>query len=87
MRDEIENEVEHGAQQTGMMMRSGEAVQWLLSFTRHSGHQIYSMMLTAEWEEVLDPSRSLETAEAVQSIIAGIALSSAPPTSAPGDEV
>jgi hypothetical protein len=58
--DEIENEVENGAEQTGVIMRTAEAAQWLLSFTRH-------------WENTLDPNTCQETAEAVQSIMAGIA--------------
>jgi hypothetical protein len=70
--DEIENEVEHGADQTGAVRGAAEAMQWLLSFTRHGEHQIMSMMSTAEWESLLDPNTCAETAEAVQSILAGM---------------
>ena len=70
--DEIEQEVEHGTEQSGVMMLSKDAVQWLLSFTRHSGHQILSMMSTADWEPMLDPSKNAETADILQSIQANI---------------
>lgn len=71
--DEIENLVEHADDLNGVVRRAAEAAQWLLSFTRHSEHKILSMMTTADWENLLDPSTCEETAEAVQSILAGMA--------------
>lgn len=70
--DEIENEVEHGASNTGVMMVSKQAVQWLLSFTRHEDHQILSMMTSQDWEMMLDPAKSQDTAEALHSIQSSI---------------
>jgi hypothetical protein len=70
--DEIEQEVEHGTVPTGEMMLARDAIQWLLSFTRHENHQILSMLPTTEWEAMLDPSKSQETAETLQSIKVGI---------------
>lgn len=72
--DEIEHEVEHGEVPTGELMLAKAAVQWLLSFTRHEGHQILSMLTTAEWEQMLDPSKSEETEEALKSIRLGMTL-------------
>ena len=72
--DEFENEVETGASQTGEMMASKQAVQWLLSFTRHSDHQILSMMSAEDWEHMLDPTKSQDTQEALQSIKSSIVL-------------
>lgn len=72
--DEIENEVENGTTNTGVMMGSKQAVQWLLAFTRHEDHQILSMMTGQDWENMLDPSKSQDTAEALQSIQSSIKL-------------
>ena len=72
--DEIENEVETGTSQTGEMMPSKQAVQWLLSFTRHDEHQILSMMAAADWENMLDPSKSEDTKAALNLIKCGIVL-------------
>jgi len=75
--DEIESEVENGATATGEMRDSNVAVQWLLSFTRHAGHQILSMMSEADWEHTLDPAKSEDTAAALQSIQSNIVLGGA----------
>lgn len=72
--DEIEQEVEHGAVPTGELLLAKDAVQWLLSFTRHEGHQILSMLSAAEWEQMLDPAKSEETEEALKSIRLGMTL-------------
>lgn len=75
--DEIESEVENGATPTGEMRDSKVATQWLLSFTRHAGHQILSMMSEADWEYTLDPAKSEDTAAALQSIQSNIVLGGA----------
>jgi hypothetical protein len=75
--DEIEQEVEHGTSNSGEMMSAARAEQWLLSFTRDDDHQILSMMPTGDWETVLDPSKSSDTAEALQAIQTGIVLKGA----------
>lgn len=72
--DEIESEVETGTSQTGDMKDSKLAVQWLLSFTRHEGHQILSMMTLSDWEQMMDPAKSTDTAEALQTITSNIVL-------------
>lgn len=73
--DEIEQEVEHSAVPTGEMLLAKDAVQWLLSFTRHAHHQILSMLPAEDWEIMLDPTKSQDTAETLQYIRGGIAAS------------
>eukprot|EP01032_Pedospumella_encystans_P020678 gene20678-23485_t len=72
--DEIESEVESGTSGSGEMRESDAAIQWLLSFTRHAGHQILSMMTEADWEQTLDPTKSEDTAAALQTIQSSIAV-------------
>jgi hypothetical protein len=78
--DEIEHEVEHGTDPTGEMRLAKDAVQWLLSFTRHEDHQILSMVSTEDWENMLDPAKSADTAEALQSIKVGLTAAAADST-------
>lgn len=66
--DEIEQEVESGTSQTGEMMLSKQAVQWLLAFTRAKDHTIYTMMNAKEWENALDPTASPDKIEALKTL-------------------
>lgn len=72
--DEIESEVESGTSGTGEMRESDAAIQWLLSFTRYAGHSILSMMTEADWEQTLDPTKSEDTAAALQTIQSSIVV-------------
>ena len=48
------------------MRPSNKAIQWLLSFTKEEGSQIYTMMTPSEWNHQLDPNESIETLKSIK---------------------
>lgn len=44
------------------------AMQWILAKTREQGSAIFTAMAPAEWEYMMDPQASADTAEAVRAI-------------------
>jgi len=49
-------------------MTSPDAFFWVMSFTRHPHHKLFTVMTEEEWGEALDPDSSLDTMETLQAL-------------------
>lgn len=47
---------------------SADAFFWVMSFTRHPHHKLFTVMTEEEWIEALDPDSSLDTMETLQAL-------------------
>jgi len=47
---------------------SADAFFWVMSFTRHPHHKLFTVMNEEEWYEALDPDHSLDTMETLQAL-------------------
>lgn len=47
---------------------SADAFFWVMSFTRHPHHKLFTVMTEEEWGEALDPDGSLDTMETLQAL-------------------
>ncbi len=74
--DEIEAELEGADDEVNSneIKSSKVAIQWILSKTKEQEAQLYTMMTPAEWDFMLDPSQSADTAGAIQAIKENLVL-------------
>lgn len=47
---------------------SADAFFWVMSFTRHPHHKLFTVMTEEEWYEALDPDSSVDTMETLQAL-------------------
>lgn len=73
--DKIEYELEHGTDEESTnneMLSSQAAIGWILAKTKERGAVMLTMMSAADWDYMLDPSKSVDTQEALKAIREGL---------------